>query len=153
MHGVGEDADSRGCEPMDSDRIRVLEFAEVAGRLPDGASEEDWLLLRGNLERISDFSEWHQVIAGDIAPPSLTGDERGLVAKAAEFAATLDWSNDPWHALADALKSSTGQRGRALFHPLRLALTGRDSGPEMAGLLRRIGKERALVRLSAAAND
>ena len=83
--------------------------------------------------------------------PALAEEERAVVAKAAEVAATLDWSGDPWHALADALKSSTGQKGRALFHPLRVALTGRDSGPEMAGLLRRIGKERALARLSAAA--
>ena len=73
--------------------------------------------------------------------------------KAAEIAATLDWSNDPWHALADALKAATGQKGRALFHPLRLALTGRDSGPEMAGLLKRVGKDRAVARLSAAASN
>ncbi len=144
--------DLHDVELLNARLLHRLEFAEVAGRLPDGASEADWLLLRGNLERISDFSEWHQVIAGDIAPPALGDDERALVAKAAEIAADLDWSGDPWHALADALKNSTGQKGRALFHPLRLALTGRDSGPEMAGLLKRIGKDRALARLAAAAN-
>ena len=143
--------DLHDVELLNARLLHRLEFAEVADRLPDGASEEDWLLLRGNLERISDFSEWHQVIAGDIAPPALAEEERAVVAKAAEVAATLDWSGDPWHALADALKSSTGQKGRALFHPLRVALTGRDSGPEMAVLLRRIGKDRALARLSVAA--
>ena len=40
---------------------------------------------------------------------------------------------------------------RELFHPLRLALTGRESGPEMAGVLKRMGKERAVRRLEAAA--
>jgi glutamyl-tRNA synthetase len=144
--------DLHDVELLNARLLHRLEFADVANRLPDGASEEDWLLLRGNLERISDFSEWHQVIAGDIAPPSLADDERGVVAKGAEIAAALDWSGDPWHALADALKSATGHKGRALFHPLRLALTGRDSGPEMAGLLKRIGKDRALARLSATAN-
>ena len=108
--------------------------------------------MKGNIDRLDELSDWLIVLDGDIVPPALADDERAGVAKAAEIAATLDWSDDPWHALADALKSSTGQKGRALFHPLRLALTGRDSGPEMAGLLSRIGKDRALARLSAAAD-
>ena len=48
-------------------------------------------------------------------------------------------------------KRSSGKKGRELFHPLRLALTGRHSGPEMGGLLARMGKERAIRRLEAAA--
>jgi glutamyl-tRNA synthetase len=39
-----------------------------------------------------------------------------------------------------------------LFHPLRLALTGRESGPEMAPLLTLIGRDRAIARLRAAAS-
>ena len=55
-------------------------------------------------------------------------------------------------ALTGELKAvSTGKKGRELFHPLRLALTGRDSGPEMAGLVARMGKDRAIQRLKAAA--
>jgi glutamyl-tRNA synthetase len=119
--------------------------------LPDGASEADWLLLRGNLERLSDFADWFAVIAGDVDPPELGDEDRALVGEAARLAPTFDWSNEPWKALADALKASTGLKGRALFHPLRLALTGRESGPEMAGLLTRMGQDRAVARLHAAA--
>ena len=54
-------------------------------------------------------------------------------------------------ALTGALIARTGRKGRELFHPLRLALTGRDSGPEMSGLLERIGKDRAIRRFNAAA--
>jgi glutamyl-tRNA synthetase len=53
--------------------------------------------------------------------------------------------------MTDDLKRSTGKKGRELFHPLRLALTGRESGPEMAGLVGRMGRSRAISRLSAAA--
>jgi glutamyl-tRNA synthetase len=67
--------------------------------------------------------------------------------EAAKVAASLDWNDDAWHAMTDALKASTGRKGRALFHPLRRALTGRDSGPEMGPLLKLIGKERAIGRL------
>ncbi|MBZ0139058.1 MAG: glutamate--tRNA ligase, partial [Pseudorhodoplanes sp.] len=46
------------------------------------------------------------------------------------------------------VKEATGTKGRALFHPLRMALTGRDSGPEMARLLPLIGPEKAKKRLA-----
>jgi glutamyl-tRNA synthetase len=49
------------------------------------------------------------------------------------------------------VKGASGKKGRELFHPLRLALTGRESGPEMAPLLAAMGKERAVRRLEAAA--
>ncbi len=54
-----------------------------------------------------------------------------------------------WADWTAALKAATGRKGRALFHPLRLALTGRDHGPEMAALLPLIGREAALARLAA----
>jgi len=47
------------------------------------------------------------------------------------------------------VKAATGRKGRELFHPLRLALTGRDSGPELGLLLPLIGRERVLARLRA----
>jgi glutamyl-tRNA synthetase len=52
-----------------------------------------------------------------------------------------------WKAWTDAVKSATGRKGKALFMPLRLALTGLDHGPELAQLLPLIGRERALERL------
>ena len=66
------------------------------------------------------------------------------------MAADLDWAGEPWSDLAPRSRP-TGRKGKALFLPLRLALTGRDSGPEMAPLLKRIGNERAIARLNAAA--
>jgi glutamyl-tRNA synthetase len=143
--------DLHDVELLNARLLHRLDFAAVADRLPDGATEEDWLLLRANLERVSDFAEWSRVIDRELAPPRLEDDERALVREAAEIAASLDWNGDPWHELANALKGSTGRKGKALFHPLRLALTGRESGPEMASLLTRIGKDRAVARLEAAA--
>jgi glutamyl-tRNA synthetase len=62
----------------------------------------------------------------------------------------MDWSDSPWQQLVAELKTRTGRGGKALFLPLRRALTGRDSGPEMAPLLALIGKERSIARLEAA---
>ena len=87
----------------------------------------------------------------DVDTPELGHDERAVVREAAAIAAPLDWSAEPWKQLTDGVKAATGAKGRALFHQLRLAITGRDSGPEMAGLVRRIGKDTTVRRLEAAA--
>ncbi|MGW8207355.1 MAG: glutamate--tRNA ligase, partial [Hyphomicrobiaceae bacterium] len=55
------------------------------------------------------------------------------------------------HTLTGALKTATGRKGKALFLPLRKALTGIDHGPDMAALLPLIGKDEAVARLSVAA--
>ena len=49
------------------------------------------------------------------------------------------------------MQQASGHRGKALFMPLRAALTGLTHGPELAALLPLIGEERALARLHAAA--
>jgi len=143
--------DPHEVELVNAKLLHQLDFASVSDRLPPDASEQDWLLLRPNLVRLSDFSAWLAVIHGDIDPPELAHEERLLVKDAAALAERIDWHAEPWKALTSELKESSGKKGRELFHPLRLALTGRDSGPEMAGLLGAMGKARAIGRLEAAA--
>jgi len=143
--------DPKEVELINARLLHKLDYVAVADELPDGATEEDWLLLRPNVERLGDFADWYAVLSGEVEVPELSHDERLLVKDAATAAEKLDWSAEPWRALTDELKQSSGKKGRELFHPLRLALTGRDSGPEMAGLVSRMGRELAVRRLEAAA--
>ena len=144
--------DPRDVELVNARLLHKLDYAAVADQLPGGAKEDDWLALRGNLERLSDFAGWFAVLHGEIEPPQLDHDERLLVKEAAAIAKRLDWRAEPWRALTDELKRTTGKKGRDLFHPLRLTLTGLESGPEMAALLLVIGKDRAVRRLEAGAH-
>ena len=57
------------------------------------------------------------------------------------------WDEDTWGAWTKAVAAETGAKGRGLFHPLRLALTGRSHGPELKKLLPLIGRTKALARL------
>jgi glutamyl-tRNA synthetase len=143
--------DPHDVELLNARLLHKLDFVAVADRLPAAAEEADWLLLRPNIERLTDFATWFDVLHGEVEAPELAHDERLLLRDAATVAEGLDWADDPWRALTSELKTSSGRKGRELFHPLRLALTGRDSGPEMAGLVSRMGKDRALHRLKAAA--
>ena len=141
--------DLHDVELLNARLLHQLPYAAVAPRIP-GLAEEDWLMLRGNLARLDEAQEWLPVLQGDLPPPKVVSDDLAFLREAADLAATIDWAGDPWHALTGALKDRTGRKGKALFLPLRIALTGRDSGPEMAPLVKRIGKERAIRRLRSA---
>jgi glutamyl-tRNA synthetase len=143
--------DPHDVELLNARLLHKLDYSAVADRLPGNATEEDWLLLRPNLQRLEDFAGWYEVLHGETDPPELSHDERLLVRDAAAVAEKLDWLAEPWRALTDELKRTSAKKGRELFHPLRLALTGRESGPEMAGLVARMGKERVVRRLEVAA--
>ena len=138
-------------ELVNAKLIHALPFAEVKCRLPAGATESEWELVRPNLTRVSEFADWAEVLGGEIEPPDLGHEERSVVREAAAIAPDLDWSAEPWKQLTERTKQATGAKGRQLFHPLRAAISGRDSGPEMAPLVQLIGKERTVTRLQAAA--
>lgn len=126
--------------------VHQLDHAEVADRLPAGMDASGWDAIRPNLATVAEAADWWSVVEGPVdsipAP-----EDADFLRTAAEVAATIDWSADPWHALTGALKDATGRKGKALFLPLRRALTGRDHGPDMAALLPLIGRDRALDRL------
>jgi glutamyl-tRNA synthetase len=86
------------------------------------------------------------VAEGEVAPIVEDADYLRL---AASCAPEGPWDQSTWGKWTARLKETTGRKGRALFHPLRLALTGREAGPDLAHLLPLIGRSKALARLSA----
>lgn len=128
--------------------VHQLPFAAVAGRLPTGMDEAAWEAVRPNLSTVAEAADWWGVIEGPVAAAAVPEDS-GYLAQAAAAARAIDWSGDPWHALTTRLKEQTGRSGKALFLPLRRALTGRDRGPDMAALLPLIGRVRAIERLDS----
>jgi glutamyl-tRNA synthetase len=125
--------------------VHQLAYAAVKDRLPAGMTEAGWDAVRPNLSRVAEAADWWQVVEGPVTA-IIAEEDRAFLAQAAAIAETIDWSN-PWPELTGALKEATGRKGRALFLPLRLALTGREHGPDMAALLPLIGKDNALDRL------
>jgi glutamyl-tRNA synthetase len=126
--------------------LHALEFDAVRDRLPEGADTAFWSAIRGNLDLLNEARRWWEVVHGEFTPPDLKGDEAVLKA-ALETLPPAPFGPESWKAWTTAVAAATGAKGRALFHPLRLALTGEDQGPEMAALLPLIGYERAVARL------
>jgi glutamyl-tRNA synthetase len=131
--------------------LHALPFADVAGRLPPGATESFWLAVRGNLDLLSEARGWWDVVAGTIVPPVMEGEQDFLRA-ALDALPAEPWSNAVWADWTGALKEATGRKGKALFLPLRLALTGEDHGPELRDLLPLMGRARVAERLRMAAS-
>jgi glutamyl-tRNA synthetase len=141
--------DEEELKGVNAKTVHMLDFAAVRDRLPPDMDEAAWLAIRPNLSTVRDAADWWQVVTGPV-PVEIADEDREFLAQAASLAPDIDWSADPWGQLTEALKSATGRKGKALFQPLRRALTGRDHGPDMKALLPLIGRERALDRLTRA---
>ncbi|HEX8625277.1 MAG TPA: glutamate--tRNA ligase [Allosphingosinicella sp.] len=129
--------------------VHLLPFEAVAARLPEGMGEDDWTAIRPNLKSVAEASDWWEILHGHVETEAAEED-RPLIEAAVEAAGAIDWTGAPWPQLVGRLKERTGRTGKALFRPLRLAITGRESGPEMAALLPLIGREETVARLRAA---
>lgn len=140
--------DDAELERLNAAIVHQLDFADVADRLPAGIDEAGWHAIRPNLSHVAEAAEWWRLVTGPIESREFSDEDRAYLAQAAQ---ALSWGDDPWHALTGALKESTGRKGKALFLPLRQALTGMDHGPDMAELLPLIGESEARARLAAAA--
>ncbi len=114
----------------------------VLGGLGVGGGEAFWLAVRGNASTLADVGVWWRVVAGPLEPAGIA-IPAGMDALLPEGELT----EESWGVWTKAITAVTGLKGRDLFMPLRLALTGRDHGPEMKRLLPFIGRERALARL------
>jgi len=144
FHGGSPRFDRGELENLSARLLHQLPFAAVAERLPPGCSERLWLAVRGNIRRLADVETWRRISAEPTAPVIESPD---FAATAASLLPEEPWDEATWARWTGAVRRTTGRSGRALFHPLRLALTGREDGPELKLLLPLIGRERALARL------
>lgn len=124
--------------PFDAvrDRLSALGIANV--------SEQFWLAVRPNLMVLADAKAWAQVVNGPLAGVI---EDAAFIAEARALLPAEPWNHDTWHAWTARVKEKTAVKGKALFLPLRKALTGYDHGPDLSALLPLIGHARAVKRL------
>lgn len=124
--------------------LHLLPYESVRPRLPADMTEALWLAVRGNLSTLADACEWVEVVRGPLAP---TLEDPPFLQEAAACLPDEPWNETSWKTWTSTLSARTGHKGRTLFHPLRLALTARETGPEMAKLLPLIGRIKTEMRL------
>lgn len=131
--------------------VSAMSYEEVQTKLQAlgiDPREEFWNAVSGNLNKIDEALIWWKICYEEIEPVIAEKDKEFLY-NACNFLPSENWDNSTWQRWTALLKENTGRTGKELFIPLRLALTGEDSGPELKYLLPLIGKERTKKRLQA----
>ena len=114
----------------------------VASRV--GVSEALWDAIRPNLSKLSDAAYLATLVTGPVTPVI---EDAALTEAAIATLPPEPWDENTWPAWTKAVAAATGAKGKGLYHPLRLALTGRGNGPERKKLLPLIGRAKTLARL------
>lgn len=133
---------------LNSKLLHDMPYAEAKPRLDSlgvAGGETLWNLARANIEKITDMAGWSTMIyapmAGQIA------DEDAAFCKTAADCLPDTITDGTWSEWTGTLKADTDRKGKRLFLPLRLALTGRAGGPSMGDILALLGAEKAKARL------
>ncbi|MEM7720639.1 MAG: glutamate--tRNA ligase [Pseudomonadota bacterium] len=131
--------DEEDLKPLTARVVQSLEASDVADHLnlaavPAETQPAYWAAVRGNVATRAEAGAWWPIFKGD-APPIVADEDREFVAKAFDMLSEPPYRNDTWSTWTSAVKEATGRKGKALFMPLRLAVTGQTRGPEMADVM------------------
>jgi len=133
---------------LNASLLHEMPYNAVAERLEAigvSGGKSFWKTIRGNIDVLGEAAEWWRIVSEPIDPEIADAD---LCKQAAKLLPDEPWDEESAAAWLEAVKKETGAKGKRLFMPIRLALTGRDHGPELKPLLVLIGKDRATARLN-----
>jgi glutamyl-tRNA synthetase len=135
-------------ESLNARLLHEMPYEVARARLPRVIGAAAWNILRANLRKFSDIEPWAEILAGEAAGTVPPEEDRAFLADALELLPPEPWDETTWGQWTGALQEKSGRKGRALFHPLRLALTGREDGPDFKSLLPLLGRKVCRDRLS-----
>jgi glutamyl-tRNA synthetase len=107
-------------------------------------AEAFWAAIHGNVSRLEDAREWWALL---MTPQNFAVAETDFLGECAAVLPAEPFGPESWSQWISAVQTKTGRKGKALFMPLRLALTGREQGPELKAVLPLLGRAEALARL------
>ncbi|QYF87720.1 glutamate--tRNA ligase [Brevundimonas sp. PAMC22021] len=142
--------DTADLDRLNAQALHALSYEQAQPRLAQAGAdlgEAFWETVRPNLTKFDDVAEMARIVRGPIAP--VIEDADFIAAALRLLPETVD--QDVWSTWTAAIKAETGAKGKALFMPLRLALTGQAHGPDMAAMAPLIGRETMARRLQGEA--
>lgn len=133
--------------PLTRARNQALPFDAVKERVaalgvPGDMAERFWRVASQNITTLDDLGHWWTVCR-DGAEPLIAAEDAEFVRDAMALLPEPPFTDATWSEWTQAVKEKTGRKGKGLFMPLRLALTGQAQGPEMADLMPLLQKVRA----------
>lgn len=135
--------DPQEIERLNAKLVHEMPYAQVAARVK--VDEDFWNAVKANLTNVSEAADWWRICK---EPLKSNGENLEFTKQAASLLPGGNWDSSTWNQWIEAVKTATGRKGKELFMPLRLALTGMEHGPELRDMLPLIGREKALKRLN-----
>ena len=135
--------DEKDLTALNAKLLHDMPYADVKDRI--SGDEDFWNIVRANIEKIADVDEWADIVLKPMSG-TIADEDKGFCKAAAEFLPQTVTA-ETWSALISHLKETTDRKGKTLFMPLRLALTGQQHGPSMDDMLQLLGAEKAKARL------
>ena len=131
--------DAEDLFPLTRAHLRALPLSAVADRIralgvPDAMAAEFWDVTRESITVLADLGAWWTVMS-EGAVAAVEPEDEAFVGQALSMLPPAPWTPATWGQWTEAVKVATGRKGRALFRPLRRAMTGREDGPDMATLM------------------
>jgi glutamyl-tRNA synthetase len=138
--------DPKELDGLNAKLLHALPYEAVKDRLSVLGIESAavWEAIKTNVAKLADAAELATLVTGPLTPVI---EDAAFASKAADLLPPEPWDENTWSAWTKAVSAATAKKGRDLFHPLRLALTARESGPEMKKLLPLMGRAKVLARL------
>ncbi|KEC55584.1 glutamate--tRNA ligase [Bartonella koehlerae] len=138
---------------LNSYLVHELTYEEVKKRLENLSINGEkveyfWNTIRSNIDKVNDAVLWWRMLHDEQNFDTVTLEDRAFVRQSLNLLPEGALNDESWKVWTTALKEKTGRRGKALFLPLRQALTGMDHGPEMGKLLQLLGREKVIKRLT-----
>jgi glutamyl-tRNA synthetase len=123
--------------PLTARYLATLNAEDVADHLTDVPADKKvafWDAIKGNITKLDDIADWWSFFQNG-AVPLVADEDREFIAQAFDMIGDPPYAADTWSSWTTAVKDATGRKGKALFMPLRKAVTGRERGPEMADVM------------------
>ena len=132
---------------LNKDILQLYEFSEIKEKFKEIniilATEEFWNFVKYNIYFFSDTVDWWKIINSN---EIYTTDPKDLLTTAAELLPEEPYDFNTWDKWVEKIKEKTKKRGKDLFMPLRFALTGKETGPELKYLIPLLKKEQILKK-------
>lgn len=110
---------------------------------------EFWNMARQNMVLFPDAEVLANTCFGEIKT-TVAEEDKEFITEALNTLPTGEYNSETWGTWVNALKEKTGRKGRGLFMPMRLALTGQQHGPELGEILPLMGEDLTRKRLNGA---
>lgn len=133
---------------LNSDILSQLDNKIISERLSIkniNFDEKIWNVIKSNIKNLSEYEKWDKIIKGSIKTDNLDSDFMKL---AESLLPHEPWDEDTWGKWISSIKEVSDKKGKDLFLPLRMAITGQNYGPELKNIILLMGYDKIKYRLS-----